>query len=289
MSLTAGIHNIPLADYLADPAPAPSLSSSIAHRLVTQAPCHAWARHPRLNPAYQSEDGGKMDVGSAVHAILLEGAENRVAYIDAEDWRTKVAKEERDAARVAGRIPLLVGNRAIVNAMVSAGRDALAKSELDDAWTHGEAEATLLWQESDIWCRCRPDWLSFDKRTIISVKTTAGSAEPNTFLRNAIIPHGYDLQAAMEARGVMQIFKPTACRVVWVVIECEPPHAVSLVGLTPEFLEHAERKLRWAMVKWATCLKADSWPGYDSRIAWLDLPAWAQAQFTERLFTEEAT
>ena len=88
---------------------------------------------------------------------------------------------------------------------------------------------------------------------------------------------------------VMQIFKPTACRVVWVVIECEPPHAVSLVGLTPEFLEHAERKLRWAMVKWGTCLKADSWPGYDSRIAWLDLPAWAQAQFTERLFTEEAT
>src|SRR5262245_50563917 len=70
-----GIYDIPLAEYLADPCPAPSLSASIAHILLSQSPRHAWEAHPRLNPHYEPEEAEAFDLGTAAHAYLLEGAE----------------------------------------------------------------------------------------------------------------------------------------------------------------------------------------------------------------------
>jgi hypothetical protein len=39
--------------------------------------------------------------------MLLEGTDVCIA-VDAPDWRTKAAKEQRDAIRQIGRIPLLI-------------------------------------------------------------------------------------------------------------------------------------------------------------------------------------
>lgn len=280
--LNAGVHTLPLAEYLADPAPKPSLSSSVAHVLVTQSAYHARARHPRLNPAYESEDAPNRDLGSAVHDGVLEGGK-RICFIEASDWRKDKTKSERDIARVNGLIPLLLTQKATVESMVLAVHNKLLLSEFAHAWqAGGDVEQTLLWQESDIWCRCRPDWLSKDRRLCLSLKTTAGSAEPNTFTRSAVIPHGYDMQAAMESRGIVTLCRPASLTYAWIVVECEPPHAVSLVGLEPAFLELAEKKLRWAMVRWEKCIRTGEWPGYPARVAYMALPPWAETQWAER-------
>jgi len=53
----------------------PSLSRSVAHILLTQTPYHAWLAHPRLNPDYMPDEDSKFDIGTATHAMLLEGVD----------------------------------------------------------------------------------------------------------------------------------------------------------------------------------------------------------------------
>ena len=91
--------DIAAAAYHADPAPEPSLSSSVARILVERSPRHAWWAHPRLNPDFAPDRGSDAAaVGSAVHAVALEGEWDRIAFIEAPDWRTKAAKEARSNA-----------------------------------------------------------------------------------------------------------------------------------------------------------------------------------------------
>ena len=158
--LDVGIHTIPAAAYHADPCPAPSLSASIAKKLCLASPLHAWHAHPRLNPAAVDENGEHFDIGTAAHALLLEGT-SAVAVIDAKDYRTNAAKEARDAAYAAGQIAAPggpVGRRpgdgGRARAQLAAHTDGGA-----DMFPNGQPEQTLIWQEDDVWCRARLDWL----------------------------------------------------------------------------------------------------------------------------------
>src|SRR5690348_2881416 len=100
--LAPGIYTMAEAAYHADPCPVPSLSRSIAR------PLHASAQHPRLGgrppdgPAAGEED---MDVGTAAHAMFLEGIDKAVlSPFDA--YRSNAAKEWRAGALAEGKIPL---------------------------------------------------------------------------------------------------------------------------------------------------------------------------------------
>lgn len=286
--MDAGLYlDISLAEYLADPTPDSSLSASIAHVLLTESPRHAWLKHPRLNPHYEPEQAAKFDLGTAAHAVLLEGADERIQIIHAENYKTKAAQEQRDAARKAGKIPLLPDQWQTVEAMMEAAYHALKDSELSDVLhlSNGQPEVTLLWQGPGCWLRARPDWVSADRKLIVDYKSTAGSAEPNAWTRAGMLAHGFDLQAALGVRGIRQLTKQTA-QFVFIVQETDPPYAVSLVGLSPDFMEFANRKLNHAIVTWSRCLQANDWPGYASRVAWMDVPKWADTQFTERVWAE---
>jgi hypothetical protein len=94
---TPGIYKMRAAEYHADPCLEPSLSSTIARVLCDSAPAHAQHAHPRLNLQNVEEEAEHFDIGTAAHAILLEG-EAAVTVIDAKDWRTNAAKDARDAA-----------------------------------------------------------------------------------------------------------------------------------------------------------------------------------------------
>ena len=87
-----GIYTMTAEEYHSDPADVPSLTASIAHIICSQSPLHAWANHPRLNPDFKREEQANWDVGTAAHALLLEGNEG-VAMIDYPDWRKKEARD----------------------------------------------------------------------------------------------------------------------------------------------------------------------------------------------------
>src|SRR5262245_291549 len=153
-----GVYDLSSEDYHRDPCPEPSLSSSIAKLLVNSTPLHAWTAHPRLNPDFIRDEAEKFDIGKACHSLILHNVQS-FEIIDAEDWRTKEARAKRDAARNAGKIPLLTEQWVRVAAMAHAARIQLNRHrEASDAFTNGTPEQTLIWREGPTWCRSRLDW-----------------------------------------------------------------------------------------------------------------------------------
>lgn len=277
-----GVYTMPAEDYHADPCPVPSLSSGIARTLVSQSPRHAWAAHPRLNPAHASEDKQAFDLGSAAHALLLEGTD-RMTVIDAADYRTKAAQEARDAARRAGRHPVLVAQYRAVQTMAGIARDAiLGCADLSGmTLADGDAERVMVWREGDAWCRARPDWISRDLRVQISYKTTGTSANPTDFAR-MIESMGYDLQDAFYLRGARALGAPNDALTLTLVQENSPPYACAWIGMDPVYMAMANGKAARAIEIWQECMKRDKWPGYPSRIHWVTPPAYALARWEER-------
>lgn len=278
-----GIYILNARSYHADPCPAPSLSSSIAKVLLDQSPLHAWMRHPRGNPAHQPDERDEFDLGSTCHALVLEG-EDDIVVVEADDWRTKAAKEKRDEARGAGKVALLQRHHQTVHAMAARLRSQIAKSE--DArllgLLAGDAEKTIVWRERNgVWCRARPDWLRSDQRLIADYKTTT-NAEPGAWIRGQLFGLGYDLQAAFYLRGLRAVTGHDAAAWRWVVQETKPPYAASVIAPTPAVLVLAEKKVQRAIDLWGDCLKADQWPGYEAHTAWANLPSYQETRWLER-------
>ncbi len=275
-----GIYTISAAEYHQDPCIAPSLSASIAHIMLTQSAWHAWWAHPRLNPAYQPQDDEKFDLGTAAHAYLLEG-ESGFAIIQAPDWRTKLAKEARDDARRHGKIPLLADRWGDVQGMALAARQQLdAHEDTPRPLANGKPEQTLVWQEDGAWCRARLDWLHADQKTIDDYKTTSASANPDVWTRT-LFGIGADVQAAFYRRGLKVVTGQDA-QFRFVVQESSPPYALSVIGLAPDALALAERKVQYALTLWRHCVELGEWPGYPRQICWATAPAWEEARWGEQ-------
>lgn len=277
-----GIYHMPITDYVNDPAPVPSLNASCAHTILTQSPRHAWAKHPRLNPCKESDESSRLDLGTIAHALLLEDDDSRVVVIEAADWKTKAAREERDAARAAGKLPILPHDYESAQEMVAVAREAIDASELGSAFADATPEQTLVWEEEGIWMRCRPDKATPDWRVLFDYKTAGVSASPMAFLRS-MLRYGYDLQAALNLRGVEHLCNPRDCVFVFIVQEIDPPYAVSFVSLSPQWLALAKDKLRMAMSIWKGCLRTNEWPGFSSRVAYLEAPAFAEMGWADHL------
>ena len=280
-----GIYTILAADYHADPCPEPSLSCSLAKMLCAASPLHAFYAHPRLNPQAVEENGNHFDLGTAAHALLLEGRD-AMAIIDAPDWRTKAAKEQRDAARAAGQTPLLAHVAQDVVAMVGALRDHLHLHTDGGAlmFTDGEPEQTLIWCEDDVWCRARLDWLRSDRSRIDDYKTTSASANPEMWART-MFGAGFDLQAAWYLRGLRAVSgdpldDPAAFR--FAVQETSPPYAVSVIALNPDAMFLAEKKCLYAIEQFREAMASGDWRGYPRRTAYATLPAWEEARWLEK-------
>jgi hypothetical protein len=277
-----GVYEISAEDYHADPCPEPSLSSSMAKVIYGRTAGHAWESHPRLNPAHEAEEAEKFDIGSASHALML-GDPKKFEVIDAADWRKNEAKAARDAARAAGRIPLLTEQWKRVNTMVAAGRAQLATHEDSaDAFTNGKPEQTLIWQEDGIWCRARLDWLPDKGAVFHDYKSTEASASPDAWQR-ILFALGFDIQAAFYRRGIRALGLCENPEFKFVVQETESPFGLCVIGLMPGALDLADsKKVAEALRRWKWCLTNNRWPIYPTRTCYIDAPAWHESEVLAR-------
>jgi hypothetical protein len=276
-----GAYKLSMADYLADPCPEPSLSSGAIKTLTIASPHHCWSEHPRLNPDHQRASAGIFDIGSAAHALLLEG-EDSIAVIDADDWRTKAAKEQRDEAREAGKFPLLAKHNTDVRAMVEVAQAAiLANPEIPSLHT-GAAEEVVLWQEENgIWCRMRPDWRSHDWALILDYKTTGSSVNPYALTR-MFQSMQFPIQAQFYRRGVQAVFKKRP-QFVFLVQETSYPYACTFASLAPAYEGLADDQIAVAMALWESCLRNNDWPAYSTDVIhYIEPPAWAINDWMEK-------
>jgi hypothetical protein len=279
--LAEGIHDIPADEYHADPCPAPSLSNSLAQILLNHSPMHAYVSHPRLNPRQEPRDSSRFDLGSAAHAVLLEGGWDMVEEVHADDWRKKAAQEARDSIRAEGRLPVLSSTYRALQQMVPVAQMYISSNpDLEGLDTDGRPETTLIWREGPTWFRCRPDLRSQDGVVIMDYKTTT-SAAPHAFERQ-IERMGYDVQGAFYLRGNRALGAPDDCRFIFLAQEISPPYACQAIGLAPSYVAMGDMKVQRAIQTWRACMASGKWPAYMTRTVWAEVPDWAEKRFAER-------
>lgn len=277
-----GIHTIDAKQYHGDPSEKPSLTASIADKLVNQTPLHAWHAHPRLNPDFKREEKSTFDIGTIAHSLILEGDVTKVHVIDATDWRKKAVQEERDEARARGKVPILAPDWDRVLDMVGAVKLQLGRREDEiPLFTDGKPEQTLVWEERGITCRARLDWLRDDHLAIDDLKTTGRSANPLEWNRNTLWGIGADLQVAFYLRGLEKL---TGTKAQWRYVICETaaPYAISVLSPAPSMLELGAQKVERAIELWRECLAKDQWPGYPTPIYYAEPPPYIELQWMER-------
>ncbi len=258
-----GVYDMPMGVYHLHR----SLSSGVAFRFLTQSPIHAWFESP-FNPDFAPTHEQKFVPGTVTHTLTL-GKGERIAVIDADDYRTKAAREARDEAIDAGQTPILAEQYERACAMRDATYAALERHQIGNVFKgRGEAEQSVFWQEGEVWCRCRPDWLVVKKEsggsaTIYSLKTTT-NAHPNVF-RNRVEQLGYMFKAAFYTRGLAMVLGTSNITYRWIVVETEPPHAVAVYEPDPMDMMAAEEDVINVIEGWGKCLREASWPAYPPR------------------------
>lgn len=281
-----GIYEMSAEEYHLDPCPEPSLSASIAKLLLQDSPLHAWNAHLRLNPHAEADDSTVRDIGVIAHALLLRDL--KIAHVIRStnkegnivtDYKTKAAREERDGARLAGRVPILECDWTRVQQMIQSVRRQLAiHKEARGALSGGHAEQVIIWREDNgLWCRAMMDY-NYGSNTpfIDDLKTRSATSHPDVISRT-LFKEGWDIQAAFYLRGYWKLFPQSDPMFRFICAETYEPHGVSVVSLTPGALVSASKQVEYAIDKFQKCLKSGSWEGYGDRIAYAELPVWLDA------------
>lgn len=265
------VYDLSDADYHARP----ELSSTEARLLLTSP---AKYRYRKDNPPL-IDDSPKFDIGKAVHAKVL-GAGADVVVVDADDWRTKAAREARQEARDAGKAPLLTREFEAVNAMAeSVLQHPTARALLSQP---GHAEASLFTTVDDVPVRARFDSLPdrTERRTVaVDLKSTI-DASLRAF-EKSVANYQYDVQAAWYLDAYAEITGDTEAAFVFVAVEKEPPYLTAVHQLPLVWMEMGYTKAKRAREIYAECVTSNVWPGYPNDVQLLTPPTWTTIQFEE--------
>lgn len=266
---------IPHADYLAD-AQGPRLSASLAHLMLSKSPRHAWAAHPLLGGTLVEEPSEEQRRGTLLHKLLL-GVGQEIRVVDAADWRTKAAREEREAAEEAGEQAVLLPAWERANDTAAGIRGSLLEVELDLQSVDFFTEQVAVWEEGDIDCRGRMDLRARSHQGMIADLKIVRSANPATFGR-AMLAFGLDVQHAAYTSAVEHLIPELAGRVRMEFLLCEPfpPYAVCRVRPAGSMRSLGASKWARAVKWWSECLASGKWPGYG--VAEVEVPPWALSE-----------
>lgn len=269
-----GIYQLDSDTYHADPVPqrlGGSLSASGAKKLLPPN-CPATFHYQRTHgQPYKSV----FDFGHAAHAHVL-GIGAEIVVVDAADWRTKAAKEAKEAAHAAGKVPLLPDDARIVADMALAIREHPIASALLNP-QHGKPEQALFRQDEreGVWLRSMLDWLpdAGDGRMIVPDYKTCQSAAPERF-KKASADFGYHQQAAWYIDMVLALGLADDAAFVFIAQEKTAPYLVSVFEPDAQALRVGRAMNHQAIDIYAQCESSGVWPGYSQEVELLSLPPW---------------
>lgn len=273
--------DMPIDVYHADPVPGGSLSSSGARKLLDPS-CPALFKWERDNPTPPKRE---FDLGHAAHKLVL-GEGEEIVVTEWDDWRTKAAREERDAIRATGAVPLLAHEGEQVQAMADAiRRHPLAGPLL--APGNGIAERSIYWTDpaTGVRCRVRPDWLIIrpEVTAIVDLKTTT-DASPDA-VSKAIETYSYHQQGALYIDGVQAAgLAPEGARFFFVFQSKKPPYLVTVRELADQAQDIGRARNERALRIYADCIANDHWPdwtGPTTEIPQIGMPTWATLRQAE--------
>lgn len=253
----------------------PRLSPSTAKVLLKRSALHAFTQH-RLGGGEQTEQTEATTRGRIVDRMLL-GAGPDIVVIDAKDWRTNAAKEARDAAEAAGKLPLLAHKQAEYAEVVQAWKAQLVRHDIEFT---GESQVKLDWESMGVPCRGKLDHLIVTPTgaTIYDLKSCDDASREA--VTRAVVGYGHDVQHAAYIEAVEAAYPQFAGRVKMALIFGETErvnaYAVNVVTLGGTMRELGERKWRRAKAIWGRCLETGEFPGYEDALP-LEATPWQLA------------
>lgn len=198
------------------------------------------------------------DIGSAAHALVL-GIGAPIEVVDESDWRSKAAREAREAIRSRGATPLLTADYQRVQNMADAlSSHALAMRLLSEG--RPEVSAFAVHQETGVLRRARFDWLG---SSVLTDYKTAASSDPRDLAGRygAIRKWGYDQQAAFYTDIARDLGHP-ASAFAFIVQMKEPPYLVTVAYVRDDDLDEARWRNREALERFRDCTASGLWPGF---------------------------
>lgn len=280
-----GIYDIPAEEYLADPVKGGSFSAS-GVKTILRAP--KLYLHEKSNP--RTSDA--FDLGTATHTkVLGVGLPTEIVMktgkdktlTPAEDYATVSARQHRDEIRAAGKVPMLAKDAERVDAMAEAVlAHPIARAVLEQP---GKTEQTAVAQdpESGVWLRSLIDFLPdrTEGRTVLADLKTAASAWRPDFERSAA-SYGYDVQAVFYQHVVRLARGDQDTAFLFLVVEKEPPHLVSVIELVGEFAETGAIRMRAGIERFKACTETGEWPGYPLDVQYAEPPRYHVTQTEEQ-------
>lgn len=185
-----------------------------------------------------------IDLGQLAHMLIL-GGEDQFALSEWPDYRTKAAREWRDAQEEDGKIVISKDQWSAVEQIVKNIESHPHYKEYLGKGKRTYHELELYATSEGIKLKGKADWLkmtSHDGIIITDLKTTGQFDE---WYRKAQYRH-YDLQAAVYTLiGSASVgAKPELTNYYFCVAETVPPYRVQFMHASLEFIESGERKLR---------------------------------------------
>ncbi|MEU1043891.1 PD-(D/E)XK nuclease-like domain-containing protein [Streptomyces sp. NPDC005897] len=264
-----GLYDIPAEVYHQDPIPGGSLSSTGAKKLATSCPAKFkyWLDNPEPPKRH-------LDFGTAAHSLVLEEGDN-IVVTEFDDWRTKAAREERDAIRADGGVPLLFHEGEQVTAMAEALRANPEAARLLEPGS-GVAEQSAFWNDNGIWRRARFDYLRHDGQ-IVDYKTARSCRRED--LEKAFYEHGYAQQQGWyeDAGYALEVADPEK-PFQFVLQEKDPPYLVVVTTCDPMARGIGRHLNEVALNTYAICRENNEWPGYLPN-PMTALPTWVERQY----------
>lgn len=278
------VRGMPAKEYHADPCDTPSLSQSIATILIQHSPAHAYLAHPRLGAQAEERSEGQ-ELGTLMHALLLDRGNHEelepvmVKYEGAivENYRTKIAQQERDRIIASGKVPIICHKfeeaRAYSDKVATRLRDKGCNMWGESA----EHEVSMFWESNGVQCRGRVDAMVMreaDKAIDLwDLKCISDASEDE--IRRIMVRCDYALQAEAYKEAIGQLVPGYAVRFHFAFYEPKEPYATRIVTMSESMAEYGFKRWVRARDKWGECLASGKWPDYANAV--IDCPAWAMA------------
>lgn len=252
-------------------------------KFMEKSPVHF--KHEREHPTAPTT---AMEIGSIVHEAILEPKNFKENYAPGPDCSRRSAAGRAEWAACEAEH---AGKRIIKPAeynQCAAIRDAVWRHPLAPSFLNGAStEISMVWDREGTACKARLDALV--KRGawtwIVDVKTTS-DARPAAFL-NSVLRYGYHVQAAWYLDGLAAI-APHKRRFAWIVIEKQPPYALSIIEPCLLTLD-CGRELAWKWLEiYRRCERENRWPDYGDELQTLTLPPWARKKVYDATEEDDA-
>jgi hypothetical protein len=288
-----------LEDYFADnlgiPDMPPTLSASIAKKLVEQTPEQARLAHSRLRTPEESIEMGQDQTaakrrGTLFHRLVLKKGGDLV-LIDAKkkdgspatDYKTVAAQEQRDKAEAEGKIAVFPEQ--LAKAQKSADRITARLHDLGID-LDGESEVCVTWEETAddgtvVHCRGMLDHLRPHLAQCVDLKTTDDPSQ-DTCERH-VDSYAHDIQEAAYTSALRHLYPDREPDFVFAFMDPNPPNIVSLAEIDGIGRHYGREKWLYAVNAWAAHLKSGVWPAYYSKTRMrLETKPWARTKWENR-------